>query len=163
MILVLGVIVQMKVKKTTSTMTHTTDSELKANFEGTRHLMPIRALFDFMNVPLQDPSVSFADNRAVSSIIESERMTPRCRHFDIPIAFLHQHKGSVYQNKLITTDKMLADMGTKPNTPALLKRFKYWGSGECFLPPPQHQHYKLLQMEYYEKAYTEILNLIKDQ
>ena len=78
MILVLGVIVQMKVKKTTSTMTHTTDSELKANFEGTRHLMPIRALFEYMNCPLKDPSLSFADNRAVSSIIESERMTPHC-------------------------------------------------------------------------------------
>ena len=40
---------------------------------------------------------------------------------------------------------MLADIGTKPNTPALLKRFKYWGSGERFLPSPSHVHYKLLQ------------------
>lgn len=143
-------------------MTHTTDSELKANFEGVRHLIPIRALFDYMGCPLTDPSVSFADNRAVSSIIESERMTPRCRHFDIPIAFLHEHKGKVYENRLITTDKMLADMGTKPNTPAILKRFKYWGTGERFLPPAHHMHYKLLQMEFYEMPFTEILKLAKE-
>ena len=125
--------------------------------------MPIRALFEYMNCPLKDPSLSFADNRAVSSIIESERMTPHYRYFDIPIAFLHQHKGTIYNNKLITTDKMLANMGTKPNTPALLKRFKYWGSRERFLPSPSHVHYKLLQMEFvYEKTYMEILKMVKN-
>ena len=57
---------------------------------------------------------------------------------------------------------MLADIGTKPNTPALLKRFKYWGSGERFLPSPSHVHYKLLQMEFYEKTYTKILKMVKN-
>ena len=33
-ICVLGVIIQMKVKKSATTMTHTTDSKMKANFEG---------------------------------------------------------------------------------------------------------------------------------
>ena len=37
LILVLGVVVQMKVRKTISPMTHTTDAELKANFDGCRN------------------------------------------------------------------------------------------------------------------------------
>ena len=88
-------------------------------------------------------------------------MTPRCRHYDIPIAFLHAHKGHVFNSTLITTDKMLADMGTKSNTPAVLKRFKYWSSGEGFLPKESHIHYSLLQMQFYEIPYHDILKILK--
>ena len=56
---------------------------------------------------------------------------------------------------------MLADMGTKPNAPAIHKRFKYWGSGEQFLPPQNHVHYKYLQMCHYEKSFCEIIQIIK--
>ena len=89
-------------------------------------------------------------------------MTPRCRHFDIPIAFLHAHKGTVYEPVLVPTDKMLADIGTKPNTPAVFKRLKYWITGTRFLPPEGHSHYKLLQMQFYEKDYHDILLIIQN-
>ena len=92
MICVLGVIIQMKVKKSASVMTHTTDAEMRANFEGCRHLIPIRTLYNEMGCNIHTPSMLFCDNKAVVDIIESERMTPRCRHIDIPIAFLHYHK-----------------------------------------------------------------------
>ena len=115
-----------------------------------------------MGCPLSDPSPLYCDNCAVHAIIESERMTPRCRHFDIPIAFLHAHKGSVYEATLITTDKMLADMGTKPNTPTLLKRFKYWTTGERFLPGRDHEHYDLLQMQFYEIPFHDILKMVNN-
>ena len=82
----------MKVKKTETVMTHTTDAEMKANFEGCRHLIPIRTLYNEIGCNLHEPSKLFCDNKAVVDIIESERMTPRCRHIDIPIAFLHCHK-----------------------------------------------------------------------
>ena len=161
MICVLGVIVQMRVKKSETIMTHTTDSEMKANFEGCRSLIPVRTLFQEMGVKLHKPSVLFCDNKAVVDIINSERMTTRCRHIDIPIAFLHHHKDLVYKEHLITTDKMLADMGTKPNSPAVHKRFKYWGSGQRFLPPPDHEHYEYLQMKYYEKPFCEIIEMMR--
>ena len=128
-ILVLGVVVQMKLKKTTSPMTHTIDAELKANFEGARNLIPIRKLFEYMGCPFNDPSPLYCDNRAVHSIIESERMTPRCRHLDIPITFLHQEKDQSYQLDLCRTLVIHADMGTKPHSPQLQKLFKYWASG----------------------------------
>ena len=89
-------------------------------------------------------------------------MTPCCRHFDVPIAFLHAHKSTIYTPHLVTTDKMMADIGTKPNTPTVFKRFKYWITGERFLPKKGHEHYELLQMMFYEKEYHVILKLIKD-
>ena len=110
-------------EKGTNSNAHTTDAEVKAN------LIPIQSIFEYMGWPLQQPTKMFCDNRAVFSIVDLKRMTPRCRHFDIPIAFLHAHKNTVYAPELITTDRMLADIGTKPNTPAVFKRFKYWITG----------------------------------
>ena len=161
LILVLGVAVQMKVQKTVSPMTHTTDAELKANFDGCRNLIPVRSLFQYMGCPLSDPSNSYCDNRAVFSIVENERMTPRCRHFDIPIAFLQAHKNIVYKPILVPTDKMLADIGTKPNTPAVFKRLKYWITGARFLPPPDHLHFRLLQLQFYEQDFHVINQMIQ--
>ena len=162
MIVVLGVVIQMKVKKTTTPMTHTTDAELKANFEGSRYLIPIQKIFAHMGIIFELPSDLYCDNRAVFSIIKSERMTPRCRHFDLPIAFLHANKNKVFSPKLVKTDMMWADMGTKPNTPTTLKRFKYWSTGERFLPNKDHEHYFLLQMEFYEKSFDHILRCVKN-
>ena len=162
MILVLGVIVQMKVRKTESPMTHTTDSEMRASFDGCRHLIPIRLLFQEMGLDMSNPSILFSDNKAVTDIIDSGRMTPRCRHIAIPIAFLHANKGQVFHEKLITTDRMIADIGTKPVTPALHKRFKYWGMGERFLPSRNHIHYSYLQMHMYETKYCAILKMMSN-
>ena len=74
-----------------------------------------------MGCNLWDPSLLLSDNKAVIDIIDNERMTSRYRHIDIPIAFLHSHKHSVYREKLIPTDQMLADIGTKPNVPTVHK------------------------------------------
>ena len=71
-ILVLGVAVQIRVKKTTNPMTHTTDAELKVNFEGCRNLIPIRNLFAYMGCHIDIPSNLYCNNRAVFSIVESE-------------------------------------------------------------------------------------------
>ena len=40
-ICILGVIVQMKVSKSSIIMTHTTDAEMTANFQGCRFLIPV--------------------------------------------------------------------------------------------------------------------------
>ena len=146
----LGVIIQMKVKKSATVMTHTTDSEMKAAFEGCRYLMPIRTLFQEMGCNIHDPSLLLCDNKAVIDVIDNERMTTRCRHIDIPIAFFHSHKNKIYRQQLIPTDQMLADIGTKPNSPAVHKRFKYWGTGQRFLPSKDHIHFKYLQLQFYE-------------
>ena len=160
-ITVFNVFILMKIRKTTTIMQHTTDAEMKASYDGVRHLLPIRQIFAFSGLPLRDPSKMYTDNAAVHAIIDSKRMTPRCRHLDIPIAFLHQEKDKSYQLDLCRTLVMLADMGTKPHSPQLQKLFKYWASGTQYLPDPDTEHYRLLQMEYYETNYADILKLLR--
>jgi hypothetical protein len=151
-VVVMNVIVQMKVKKTIRIMQHTTDSEMNGAFVGVRHLKPLRQLYSFMGVPLGDPTTLHVDNAAVASIIDSDRMTPRCRHIDILIALLQSVKGVEFSVDLTKTQLMLADMGTKPQNSTALRRFKYWGLGAKFLPEETHPHYKLLQMQFYEQS-----------
>jgi hypothetical protein len=155
-IVVLNVIVHMKVKKTDKIMQHTTDSEMNAAFAGVRYLKPIRQLFSFFGTPLGKPTTLNTDNAAVAAVINSGRITPRCRHIDIPIALLQDEKGKEYVINLVRTNVMLADMGTKPLTQAILRWFKYWGLGARFLPCPDHPHYVYLQLEYYEISFVEI-------
>ena len=161
LIMVLGVMVQMKVNKTESPMIHTTDSEMKTNFNGCRNLMPVRGLFDCMGCPCQDPSPMFMDNRSVHAVIESGRITPRVRHFDIPIAFLHAHRDTIFKPILIKTDRMLADIGTKPLTPAVHKRIKYWITGYRYMKLLKDEHRNYLEMQFYEIAYHELLKIVK--
>jgi hypothetical protein len=153
-IVVMNVIVQMKVKKTIRIMQHTTDSEMNGAFVGVRHLKPIRQLLSFMGVPLGSPTPLHIDNAAVASVLNSDRMTPRCRHIDIPIALLQSEKDITYIIELVRTQLMLADMGTKPQNAIMLRRFKYWGLGARFLPPSGHIHFVLLQMQYYEQTFV---------
>ena len=138
-------------------MRHTTDSEMTATYNGVNILLPIRKLFQFSGIPLNKPSTTFTDNAAVHAVIDTKRVTTRCRHLDIHLAFLHQEKDRSYQLELCRTLAMLADMGTKPHMPQYIKLFKYWATGERFLPPPTSDHYKYLQMEHYECNFATIL------
>lgn len=52
---------------------------------------------------------------------------------------------------------MLVDMGTKPHIPQYVKLFKYWVTGEQFLPPWGSLHYELLEMKYYECNFSQLL------
>jgi hypothetical protein len=155
-IVVMNVIVQMKVKKTIRIMQHTTDSELHGAFVGVRYLKPIRQLCAFMGFPLGKPTTLHVDNAAVEAIIKSDRVTPRCRHIDIPIALLQFEKDRDYIIDLTKTQLMLADMGSKPCKTHTLQRFKYWGLGARFLPPPGHPHYDMLELQFYEKTFVSI-------
>ena len=84
-------------------------------------------------------------------------MTPRCLHIDIPIALMQQEHNQSYQLKLIRTMIMLADMGTKINTPKYHDFFKKWVTGSQFLPPESHEHYNLPQMQFYETNYAIVM------
>jgi len=157
----LNVVVLFKICKSDKCLPHTTASEIKGSYSGVRHLEPIRTLFAFSGHPLKEPSTLFTDNSAVHTVIESERMTTRCHHLDIPIAFLHEAKGNLFRPKQIRTHVMLADMGTKPLTPKTLKVFKYWATGASNLPPKGHEHYDLLQMQFYETNFGRLQHALK--
>ncbi len=153
----MNVCILIKVQKSTTIMTHTTDSETKATFSGIRRLIPIQRLLEFMGFPCSSPTPGHMDNAALEAIISSQRMTPRSRHLDIPIAYLQEHNGSTYVPKLIRTYYMLADIGTKPLSVHLHRRLKYWLMGAQFYPVPDTEHFNLLEMQLYEQSYVVIV------
>jgi hypothetical protein len=159
-IMINAVAIEFKMKKTTTIMTHTTDAETKAQFVAVRRLQPIRRLLESMGYPCPAPTNVYTDNSAVTAIVEANRMTPRCRHIDIPIAYLHQEHRKSFLNILIRTNQMIADLGTKPLAAILHRRFKYWITGEAFLPPKGTLHYELLEMDLYEQCFIEYAAII---
>lgn len=156
-VMIMNVCIMIKVQKSTTIMTHTTDSETKATFAGVRRLLPIRRLLEFMGFPCSKPTTAHIDNAALDAIITAERITRRSRHLDIPIAYLHEHNNVTYVPRLIRTYYMLADVGTKPLNVQLHRRFKYWLMGAQFYPVPETEHYKLLEMNLYEQSYIVII------
>ena len=100
-----------------------------------------------MRFPCQQPTPLYVDNVTVSAIIDAKRMTPHCRNLDIPIDYLHEQHTKSFNYQLISTVKMLADLGTKPLVVALHRRFKYWWAcGHISLPPEGSDHYEYLQL-----------------
>lgn len=156
-IMLMNVCISIKMEKSSTIMTHTTDSETKATFTGIRRLLPIRRLLEFMGFPCLNPTTANLDNAALQAIITAERMTPRSRHLDIPIAYLHEHHNKTFVPRLIRTYYMLADIGTKPLGTMLHRRFKYWLLGAQFYPVPETEHYVLLEMDLYEQNYIVIV------
>jgi hypothetical protein len=144
----------MKVNKTTPIMQHTTYAKMNGSFAGIHQLKPICQLFAFMGFRLPELTNLHVDNAAVATVIDSGCITPRCCHLDIPIALMQYEKDKDYIMKLVQTQLMLADMGTKLQKAPALRRFKYWGLGARFYPQPGHEHYVLLQMQFYESNFT---------
>jgi hypothetical protein len=152
-----SVVVYMKIRTTEAPMLHTTDSELKANLEGAKKLIPASEICQFLRVVLDEPSTKYMDNRAVHEIVQSGRITPRVKHASYPISFLQHYNNIVFKPVLIPPDVMMADMGTKPNTSAILQHFLSWATGVQFHPPKSHPHYDLLQLKYYNMPFQEIM------
>ena len=87
-ITVFNVAILFKVKKSTTIMLHTTDTEMKGGSAGVCQLQPIQQIFEFCGFPLGKPTQAYTDNATVHAIIKSARMTPRCQHIDIPIVLM---------------------------------------------------------------------------
>ena len=156
-ITLLGVAIHHKVKKCNTIFTNTTDAEVKAAYDGTKRLKPIVSILEQMGFRLSKPTPIHIDNAATVAIIAAERMTPRCRHLDIPIAFLHQSKeNDEIVEKQVSTHMQLADIGTKQTVPVVFKRAKYWLCGHHFYPREGTNHYDWLGMQHYEKGYIHI-------
>ena len=156
-ITMLGVSVHFKVKKSTSVLPETTSAEVYASFRGSKYLQPIVSIVRQMGIIVEEPVQTHIDNQATVCIIASERMTPRSRHLDIPIAYLHErkHRGDIGENQ-ITTHVQMADIGTKQLVPMVFKRQRNWLCGHRFYPPEGTAHYKLLGLQFYEKSYVHI-------
>ena len=133
------------------------DAEMKSAYSSIRRLLPLCHILESMGFPCQDSTPLYVDNATVSAIIDTKRMTPRCRHLDIPIAYLYEQSNTSFSHTLISTVQMLADLGTKSLVTALHCCFTYWATGHYFLPPEGSDHDEYLQLQFYEKCFVDIL------
>ena len=57
---------------------------------------------------------------------------------------------------------MLADIGTKPLTPAVHKQIKYWITGQRFIVLLDEEHTKNLELQFHEMEYHNVLKIVNE-
>ena len=73
--------------------------------------------------------------------VKTRRITPRLRHVDIPICFLHhEHENGFFEAKQVPSRIQFANMGTKPETGPQLMRNSSLAMGHVHIQHlPQEQ------------------------
>ena len=105
-----AVVVSWKVTKDMSIASSMTDAEARAAFKGVKHLVTIRHYFAHLGFPTSPPTPVHEDNKGTCDLIEAGRQTPRIKHVDIPLCYLHQkYKSGEFTIHQCSTHLMLAD------------------------------------------------------
>ena len=73
--------------------------------------------------PASAPTKAYEDNKAAVSSVASHCITPRLRHIDIPLCYLHDEQAKGAFEVIKTPSRMqMANMGAKPETgPSMLR------------------------------------------
>ena len=145
-IILLGsVAVSWKVHKDMCIASSTTDAETRAAFKAIRRIITARNFFCHLGVPIKDPTPLFEDNKGTLDLIEAGRLTPRLKHIDIPLCYLHEKfKSGEYIVIECSTHLMLADGLNKALSGPTIKHHSNLYTGRRFLPPRDSRHYTLL-------------------
>ena len=145
-IILLGaVVISWKVTKDMSIASSTTDAEARAAFKGVKRLITIRHYFAHLGFPISTPTPVYEDNKGTYDLIQAGRQTPRIKHVDIPLCYLHQkYKSGEFSIHQCSTHLMLADGLNKALSGPTLRHHSNIYTGRRFLPPPSTQHHKEL-------------------
>ena len=140
-----GSIVSWKATKQLAIATSTTDSETRSLFTGLRKVLTFRNFLRHLGFPEQSPTTIFEDNQGTSDIVNAGRLTPRVKHIDIPLCFIHDHhrQGS-FDVKRCHTTLMLADGLNKALAGPVLKRHSDHYTGKRFYPKKDSPHYNAM-------------------
>ena len=140
-----GSAITWKVHKDMCIATSSTDAETRAIFKGVRRVITLRGFMTSLGFPVNTPTSIFEDNKGTHDLIEAKRMTPRLKHIDIPICYLHEKfKSGEFVVYEYSTHLTLADGLNKTLSGQTLKHHSNIYTGRRFLPPPTSTHYKLL-------------------
>ena len=145
-IILLGsVAVSWKVHKDMCIASSTTDAETRAAFKAIWRIITARNFFAHLGFPIKDPTPMFEYNKGTLDLIEAGRLTPRLKHIDIPLCYLHEKfKSGEYIVIECNTHLMLADGQNKALSAPTLKHHSNLYTGRRFLPPRDSRHYSLL-------------------
>ena len=77
--------------------------------------------------------------------MQAGRLTPRVKHIDIPLKYLHdQHKDGIFEVQKCSTHLMLADYLNKPLPGPSIHRITAINVGRRFYPPLHTPHYNAM-------------------
>ena len=154
-ILMNGVGVDWKMGQQTCVGLHSTDSEARGTFTGMKRAIVIQDIASFLGFPSEHiyPTPVYCDSQPCIDILNSNSVTTRVKHIAVPIQWIHQQ---IYLKKFVMckigTHLNLSDSGTKPNSsPVHFRQFDRL-IGVHFYPPPDSEHYKLLQLDKFVRS-----------
>lgn len=129
---ILGTIIDWKVKKLILPI-NSTDAEVRILCLSLLRTKIIRTLLLNMGLPVGKPTPHYEDNSAAIQLVQAHRVTPRLRHIDIPLCYLHmEHQLGTFRVEQRPSRFMMADFLTKPHSGPSLLRLSSWSMG--------HQH-----------------------
>ena len=144
-ILLGSVIVSWKVHKDMSIASSSTDAETRAAFRSVRRVITLRLFFMHLGYPIASPTPLFEDNKGTHDLINSGRMTPRLKHIDVPLCYLHEkHRSGEFEVIECSTHLMLADGLNKSLSGNTLHHHSNIYTGRKYLPPKDSEHYRAL-------------------
>ena len=145
-----GVAFAWKSKKQNDVADCTNRAEIQAYFMGIKRVIQFRRFKASLGSPIGHPTPAYEDNDAVISQVKQDKLTPRIKHLDIPMTWLHEQglKGT-YVAIYTPTGRNKADMNTKPHGGANLQTMNMAIIGYQHYPPEGTEHYNLLQIGQY--------------
>ena len=110
-----------------------------------KKVLTFRNFLQHLGLPEQDPTTIFEDNQGTTDIVNAGRLTPRVKHIDIPLCFLHEHhqKGA-FVIQQCSTHLMLADGLNKALAGPTIKRHASIYVGKRFYPKENTVHLQAL-------------------
>ena len=124
-----------------------TDAETKALFHVSKHATTFRNFITSTQTHeiLNTPPHIYADNKATIGLIQTNKLSSRSRHLDIPIAFAHDRLTLGYFTiEHISRKLNAADSSTKPCTGPIHQRHWQFLRGLRFYPSPTTEHGRYL-------------------
>ena len=144
-ILLGSVAVSWKVHKDMCIASSSTDAETRGAFSGVRRIITVRTFLSHLGFPISTPTPLFEDNKGTFDLIEAGRRTPRTKHIDVPLCYIHEkHKSGEFKVSECSTHLMLADGLNKALSGPTLKHHSNIYTGRRFLPPKDSSHYREL-------------------
>ena len=143
-----------KCNKHTETSTGSNGAETRTLFQCTKDTKRYRRFLESIVRPLDHPTPTHEDNEATITQVIKDRLTPEVKHLDVMICWLNeQYRNRTFQPIPTSTKNMRADLNTKPHGGESLQIKSLPLFGIKFYPPPDSEHYKLLELDKYNIGY----------
>ena len=125
---------------------NSSDAQIKTLSKSVVPLKTCRLLLTSIGFVATSPTKVYEDNEAVVTSVNSHRITPRLRHIDTPLCYIHEEQAKgIFEVIQVGTRIQIANMGTKPETvPSLLRNSSMCMGHVNLKDLPEDQHATLI-------------------